>query len=248
MKKTLIITDVTRMQEGRVCIAGYDDHGTCVRPVLPPPGIHENSLYSNKYLIVFPFAAVEYDLLYPRSQPPHTEDYQYNPKSVRLVGRLTDRQKQNLLDKTLFNSLSEIFEVPIHSDIGHYVTDGQGPRSLGTIQPRQVNKVFYEEDTEGKWRYRLSFVDGEDSNYRLTITDLAWWYYCDHWRGEGRTPARIASELTASLKNNITYLRIGLARGWEKYPDRCFLQITAVFTFPDYLAGRTFADFAPNNG
>lgn len=39
------------------------------------------------------------------------------------------------------------------------------------------------------------------------------------------------------------YLRIGLARGWKKYPDRCFLQITGVYTFPDYLDGKIFADF-----
>lgn len=247
MKKSLIITDVTRMQEGRVCIAGYDEGGNCIRPVLPPPGIHESTLYLHGYLIVFPFAVVEYDILHPRSQPPHTEDYQYDPKSVRLVGRLTEGQKQALLGKTLFKSLSEIFEVPIHTDIGYYVMDGQGPRSLGTIQPRQVIKVFYEEGTEGKWRYRLSFVDGEGTNYRLTITDLAWRYYCDHQRGEGHTPTEISSRLTSQLKNNYIFLRIGLARGWEKYPDRCFLQITGVYMFPDYLEGRTFADFATKN-
>ncbi|MCS6910134.1 MAG: hypothetical protein NZM11_06140 [Anaerolineales bacterium] len=28
----------------------------------------------------------------------------------------------------------------------------------------------------------------------------------------------------------------------EKFPGRCFLQITAIHTFPDYLQGKTFAD------
>jgi len=36
-----------------------------------------------------------------------------------------------------------------------------------------------------------------------------------------------------------------LARGWERYPDRCYVQITGVYSFPDYLSGRCFADFAP---
>lgn len=27
------------------------------------------------------------------------------------------------------------------------------------------------------------------------------------------------------------YLRIGLARGWVKHPDRCYLQITGVYGF-----------------
>jgi len=47
------------------------------------------------------------------------------------------------------------------------------------------------------------------------------------------------------VKGSEVFLRIGLARGWDMYPDRCFLQITGIYSFPDYLDGRTFADFAP---
>ena len=36
-----------------------------------------------------------------------------------------------------------------------------------------------------------------------------------------------------------------LARGWQKFPERCYLQITGVYTFPDYLEGKIFTDFAP---
>jgi ATP-dependent DNA helicase RecQ len=43
-------------------------------------------------------------------------------------------------------------------------------------------------------------------------------------------------------------LRIGLTRHWDAYPDRCFLQITGIHTFPDYLEGQTFADFATVQG
>ena len=47
------------------------------------------------------------------------------------------------------------------------------------------------------------------------------------------------------LKSRKVYLRLGLARGWHKYPDRCYIQITGVYTFPDYLEGHTFAAYAP---
>jgi hypothetical protein len=30
---------------------------------------------------------------------------------------------------------------------------------------------------------------------------------------------------------------------WQKFPERCYLQITGIYTFPDYLKGRTFIDF-----
>ena len=81
----LVITDLTRMQEGRVCIAGYDKDGNGIRPELPPPGIHDRTLYSQGRPTVFPFAVVEYDLLQPRPHPPHTEDYRYDPTSVRYI-------------------------------------------------------------------------------------------------------------------------------------------------------------------
>jgi Dual OB-containing domain len=245
MKTSLVITDVTRMQEGRVCIAGYDKNSKCIRPVLPPPGIHERTLYAQGHAIVFPFAVVEYDLLQPTPQPPHTEDYRYGPTSVRFVERLDEKGKRAILTRTVFRNVPAIFEAPIYSDVGHYVMDGQGPRSLGTIQPRQILKAIYEQSPEEKCKYRLGFVDGEGATYWLTVTDLAWRYYCDYQRQNGRDPRGIASELTAVLKSSQVYLRIGLARGWKEYPDRCFIQMTGVYTFPDYLDGRTFADFAP---
>ena len=245
MKKPLVITDLTRMQEGRVCIAGYDRDGNCVRPVLPPPGIHENTLYSRGRPIVYPFAVVEYDLLQKTPHPPHTEDYRYDPASVRLIEGLDEKQKRELLDQTLFQSVGAIFKVPIFSDIGHYVMDGMGPRSLGTVQPSQVKRVTYEQSSDEKWKYRLGFVDGGGTTYWLTITDLAFRYYCDYQHNEGQSPTTISYNLTSVLRSSEVYLRIGLARGWEKYPDRCFIQITGVYTFPDYLGGRTFADFAP---
>jgi len=79
----------------------------------------------------------------------------------------------------------------------------------------------------------------------LSVTDLAWRYYCDRKREQGGEPGEICSRLTSALKSSMVFLRIGLARGWEKFPDRCYLQITGVHTVPDYLQGKTFADLGP---
>lgn len=88
MKKLLIITDLTRMKEKRVCIAGYDENGNCIRPVLPPPGIKENTLYLRGSHVISPFSVVEFDFLKHLPRPPHTEDYLYNPKSIRFIEHL----------------------------------------------------------------------------------------------------------------------------------------------------------------
>jgi hypothetical protein len=133
-----VITDLTRMQEGRVCVAGYDEHGQYIRPVLPPPGIQESSLYDRGHPIIFPFAVVEYELTKPHPQPPHTEDYRYNPMSVQFIESKTEAQRREVLERSLFESVSGIFEQPIQTDPGHFIMDGRGPRSLGTIQPKHV--------------------------------------------------------------------------------------------------------------
>jgi hypothetical protein len=113
MKKSIVITDLTRMQEGRVCVAGYDEHGQCIRPVLPPPGIQESTLYNDGRPIIFPFAVVEYELTHAQPQPPHTEDYRYNPMSVRLIESKTESQRREVLELSLFERVSGIFEQPI---------------------------------------------------------------------------------------------------------------------------------------
>lgn len=245
MIKFITITDVTRMREGRVCVAGYDNDRVCIRPVLPQPGIHERTLFKNKRPYVFPFAEVEYELLRPHPQPPHTEDYLYDPTRTRFVRRLDEEQRKALLKQTLFPDLYELFETPILFDLGFYILDGKGPRSLGTIEPKQVIGAFYERLPEGKWKYRLRFMDQSRTAYTLTITDLAWRYYCDFQRESGSSPSTISNKMSSILKLSRVYLRIGLARSWEKFPDRCYIQITGVYTFPDYLNGKTFADFAP---
>lgn len=248
MKTQLVITDLTRMQEGRVCVAGYDRSLTCIRPVLPPPGIHETTLCSKGCAAVFPFAVVEYDLLQPTPKPPHTEDHRYDPSSVRFVYQVDQDRRHRILERTLSVGVNDIFEVPVYSDEGYYTRDGEGPRSLGTICPKWIRGVQYELSPEGKWKYRLSFSDIKGTEFRLTVTDLAWRYFCDWKRDHGTSPQAVVRNLIGTLRSSEVYLRIGLARGWDKFPDRCYLQITGVYTFPDYLDGRTFVDFAPWTG
>ncbi len=107
MKTRLVITDLTRMYSGRVCIAGYDGKRQCVRPVLPPPGIPESTLYQDEKPIIYPFALIEMELLDAIPEPPHTEDFLYDPNSVQFVRPVHSRQE--VLRWSLFPSVSELF-------------------------------------------------------------------------------------------------------------------------------------------
>jgi len=244
MKKQISITDLTRMQRGRVCIAGYDEKGICYRPTLPPPGISEQSLFLNGKPVISPFAIVEFSFIAPRPQPPHTEDFDYDPRSMRFIRRIDESGRQQLLELSLFDNIESIFEQKIHDDFGYYVMDCVGPRSIGTIVPRKIIEIKYETDVTGNWDYRVRFIDRSGINFRLKITDLTWHYYCDSLRDENHQPAEISRVLSQKIQTKKVFLRIGLSRGWEKFPDRCYLQVNAIHTFPDYLKGKTFADFS----
>ena len=243
MKTQMVITDLTRMHHGRVCIAGYTGKRECIRPVLPPPGIPESSLFQQGKAIIYPFSLVELDLISQISESPHTEDWLYDLKSTKYIRDVKSRKE--VLEWSLFESLDSLFDQPIYDDLGYYVMSCQGPRSLGTVRPTRVQKVIYKQEFEDAWDYRMIFHDRAGASYRLKITDLTWHFYCDSLRDENLGPQEIANELTTVLHSREIFLRIGLARGWEKFPDRCFLQITGVYTFPDYLDGKNFADLAP---
>jgi hypothetical protein len=80
------------------------------------------------------------------------------------------------------------------------------------------------------------------------VTDLSLRYYVDALRETQHLDCNeIGHRLIQAFQQSRVFLRIGLARNWHPDRDqpqnRCYLQITGVYTFPDYLGGRCFADF-----
>lgn len=241
----MVITDLTRMQHGHVCIAGYDRQRNCVRPILPPPGIDETSLIDSAgKAIVFPFAVIDLDLLRHAPEPPHCEDWRYDPYTLKRVSMLPEQKHKEILKWSHAPSVADVFDQPIHEKT--YVLQGAGTHSVGTITPKSIHEVVYEQSPEGAFGYRLAFYDFAEQYYRLKITDLTWTYFCHRRIAEcGDAPA-VAAEMTKMLKEKCrhgdVFLRIGLSRHWAKHPERCYLQVNGIHTFPDYLQGKTFAD------
>lgn len=252
MKRAMIVTDVTRMAAPRVWVAGFfSDDGTPVRPVVPyksPKEITEEFLWKGDLLIVRPFAEVRLSFTRPISEPPHTEDWEIDTRvSPELVRILSPEERRLFLQGHLDPSVDSIFGAPIQED--RYICKGEGERSLGTILAEGVSEVAYGQksyqDEEAKWEYRIRFADGSGREFSLAVTDLTFRAACDNLRdSKGWDLSRISEWMTEFLGSarREVYLRIGLARGWEKYPDRCYLQITGVYSFPDYLGGKALCD------
>jgi len=233
------------MGGARVCVAGVTDEGQCIRPEFADSRpILENWLFDNDRVIIRPFARVILNLIEPIPQPPHSEDWIVEENYKQYLGDFDLEERNNFLRNILDPNVSSIFGAEIQTDFGYYICEDEGNRSLGTIQVAEIVN-FTHELSFGRWDYRLSFIDQSGSRYRLRITDLALRNYIDYLRIHEEIPYyEIGQQITETLQQSLVFLRIGLARPtWDEHPHCCFLQINGVYTFPDYLGGRCFADF-----
>jgi len=245
METTLIITDITRMNHGNVCVAGVNREGKTIRPLFEYRGIPEDWLYENGKCVVQPFTEITLDLVKHHPQPPHTEDWIMDDKKISCMATPDMRKRRDLLQKICDKSVSAIFNTEIHDDHGHYTPAGEGERSMGTIFVRYL-RAFKHRCYQGMWDYRIGFDDFASGTYWLKINDLTFRYYIDYLREQEQIDCNeIEKRLTTLLRQRDVFLRIGLARRWKDNLDRCYLQITGIYSFPDYLEGKCHADYRP---
>ncbi len=212
MRALLTITDLTRMQGERVCIAGYLPDRTCVRPVLPA-GISETWLrvaapglarWWRPARLVRPFMAVEVDLNRQVPDPPHCEDWQIAPQYQRVpYDILVPERREDLLRSLDDGCVAAIFGTSIETGPGWYVQAGTGMRSLGTIVPRTVERVGFAAKDAGKWDFRIAFTDRAGERYTLAVTDLAFRHYLMHLAThEGRPHRRLRGGTDRCVANH----------------------------------------------
>lgn len=254
MGSILTISDVTRMSGTNVCIAGYLEDGSCVRPQLKYGHITEDWLYVGGAMACRPFAQIDVEFLpgLCSTRPPHTED-RFISAAYRVVGHLSDPgERQGFLARICQPSLREAFGTELLTDGAspkRFVHPGSGTRSLAVVKGNVTFLEFGESRyREGQRSYEIAFCDSTGTNYRTAITDLALRAYLDNAeRGMGSS-ASAAVRLGESLESCDVWLRVGFARGWDRggaTEERCYLQLNGLYSIPDYLDGRCYGDFAP---
>ncbi len=229
--KRLVITDLSRMKEGRICIFGFDEEKRHIRPVIPYTGINESYIFNEEgQRIIKPFAEVEFDFIHTMPEPPHTEDCAINTNyKPRFIRTLSENESKKFLEEILDESVKAIFGAEIHYN--RYIKTG-GIRSIGTIKVKEVLSVNYSIKENDKYNYRLTFSDMSGDVYNLPITDCAFRKYCDNQRiQKGKTTDVISHELQRILNQSEVFLRVGLTR---LYKDVYWLQVSGVHAFPDY--------------
>ena len=239
MRKKLVITDVTRMQGDKVCIAGIEGNGNCVRPTTFGD-VRKRHLFTGDRLIIKPSAKIEFDLAPTQTTPPHIEDEAFKPSSIVARGVCSEEEWERILRGTCFPSVADIFDG--HLEGGRRVSPGTETRSLGTISDIRILNA----DVNPWGKFCLGFVDASGKAYLdLPVNDLSFQaYFRNSISSLGSLRASKAVSQALCLTERI-YLRIGLARPIQlgNYPKACWTQVTGIYTFPDYLGGKTFADF-----
>lgn len=238
MKKRLIITDVSRMRGSRICIFGIEGNIKGIRPVIPYSGITEDYLLDEKGDIsIMPFAEIEFDLICPVPKPPHTEDWKINVRyKPKLIRNLTEDEGKKFLGSIIDKSVKDIFGVTIYEN--QYIKEVRGKRSLGTIKVKEVLFIKYSQKENGKYTYRIKFLDADGEIYDLPITDLAFRKYCDELRTQKElSTGFIGAELQRLFNRADIFLRVGLGRFFK---DKHWLFVTGIYTFPEYSKSSKF--------
>ena len=244
VKKRLVITDLTYMWDDELCIGGVGREGNCIRPITRE-GVRRSHIFEDGELKAYPRALVEFDLT-PVSvaMPPHIEDWYFEPSATRHIIDCTDAQWEDILRRGCFGSVDEMFDGYLEGD--RRVPPDADTRSLGTLCSPKATDVWIDE-RYGRQQFRLDFEDGSGKQHGgYPVNDLAFRTLLQDRIDALGDNRKAVDVMLAALRNaDRLYLRIGLARPRQmgNYPMACWTQITGVYTFPDYLGGRTFADF-----
>ena len=168
-RKTLTITDVTKMSGSSICIAGYDASLTCIRPVLAKGQIKKSHLFQNNELITYPSAKVAFEFLNRNPHPPHIEDYIFREGSIQYEGEAPVREWKEVLRETALASFEELFP----GMESRYVPPGEPGPSIGTMRAQTLPllRCDYYGD---KPSLRMQITDERGTiKQRIPITDLA---------------------------------------------------------------------------
>lgn len=223
--RDLLITDVTRMDGDKVCIAALEV-GKAVRLNTPQP--RESWIESMGGLTPGDQLSAVWRPT-KRYTPPHTEDGTWGQASAEKTGRLGDDEFAALLQERAYPSVTAAFGTPAYQSArgNPSFQPNKGSRSLATLR---VKRVVLRPVGNG---VRADFVDCEGAMYKMVpVVDLAIRVHqqrCPDCMGD-----RLAENLAAEFAGGDALLRIGLGRAYR--PDNqhfgCYLQVNHVFFTP----------------
>jgi len=229
MKRSIIITDLTRFKAGNpnVCTAGIDrETGECIRPMPYLPftectrlGILPGGILTGEFAPVKTRTA------------PHTEDCNY--QKLTFDGPCSGEEFRKVLAGSCFASVEEGFEVSLPAGEKVIPAGHEVQRSIITLQVAS-HTIEIVEDSYKPGSIKLHFTDSSGRRHRfLPITDLGFHDYAQQHR-ESSDLAALNIEIA---RQNEVFLRIGLSRSYRNQQGKegFWMQANGIYTFPTVL-------------
>jgi hypothetical protein len=228
----VLILAMTRMLSG-ICTAGVTQEPDpvsglrWVRPVREFGTLLPGDMTDANGRLVQCCDVVELDLLAPRPDPPHVEDWlaDFVHHRPRLLRRLEGEKRVRFFANYCDGAPQDI--------IVHHT------RSLCIVRPDQVSARFSLDPYSGKYTAHVGFsLTGTAGRVRTTrqhdapVTDLKWLALGRAWLARDGTPVSLDhGALLRRLGADAIYLALGLSRSWQ---GKYWLLAVGVHTVPDY--------------
>lgn len=200
----LLITEVTRMQRGFVCVAGIDlDTGRRVRPIVT--GQLPAELLARGGGPFDVRAVVDLEMTWPRPSPPETEDHLFDVRHARMAVTMGGPEFIARLDRACVDPNSPAFFPPGLRERGpaRVLPVHQGSMSLAIVCADGDLDLY----VDPRGAVRVQWGDGLD----LSVTDAR--LYGPELRVAER---RVVDRARALMRDGRAYLSLGLTRAWQK--------------------------------
>jgi hypothetical protein len=222
----LVVTEVTEMHHDNYCVAGWD--GAETRMVRPLPNranwpailLAAHNVQPGAIIRVRPVG--EANSIYPHK----TEDMPIDGAAITLVSA-GPQPWFGPGAPPLASSLAAAFGRAVQttgtwqrSKKGAYVKKDTPVSSLAALMVSRPNLEFFEDDYQGTKSLRAYMTDSE-AKYILPVVARN---LRELYRSKG--VAAVNQSLPASED---LHVRVGLARPWEKQPDKCTVMINGVY-------------------
>jgi hypothetical protein len=228
----VLILAMTKMLSG-ICVAGFTRERDSVtglrwvRPVRDFDTIQPGDMTDAAGRPVQCGDVIELNLLKPRPDPPHVEDWltDFVRHRPRLLRRLEGEKRTSFFAKHLDLAPEDV--------LVHHT------RSLCLVQPEQVWASFSLDGYSGKYEARMGFLLSNGANHPqatsrrgASVTDLRWNELGQTWLGgKGGRLNLDHGTLLERLNAETICLAVGLGRKWQ---DKYWPLVIGVHVVPDY--------------
>ncbi len=220
----ILVTDLTEYGELR-CVAGWDiDAKRMIRPEPAPAAFWPQAdcglgkTFNPGNIVVFKAA-----LPNPPTQLPHFNEDRIVKGAVTLEKQLSRNDFTEALRKLPTVGSAMAFALPVQSqNTKAYVPTGTDHPSLRGLLIKKRDITFTTEkygDGPAKIRCVISMPKGPSINLSIAACNLR-----ETFRKGGRDGVKNLFQAHDTL-----HIRLGLARGFGNYPDRCYMQVNGIF-------------------